>query len=540
MGKKLISLLVIVVLIVALGGCDGVTLTGGTDKTQYRTEEAVTLPMGNVTTLNPIASNDEDTYFISKLIYDSLFVLDGTMTPQKSLAKDYVVDQKNGTVTIDLVNTSWHDGRPFTGRDVAFTVKAYQRMGSNSQYSTLIDRIDDVEVEGDQRIVIHFDSKTRMSMNILTFPVVPEHAFEKGGKALEPDVDFVPVGTGQYACKSYSKTDKLSLAPNENYFGTKAKNTITFEIIPQRETTYSLLEAGSIALMVSRDPERKTTITKKGIKIVDFPSNQVEFLGYNFKSIPKEDKNVRKAIACAIDSRRIIEECYFNSGMVNDSIFFPGYLGVDTSEETYPFSLDKAAGYLEKSGYKMEKDGVLKDKNGDPFALRLLVNSDDGPRNASAQIIGEDLEKLGIQVTVQSLNREEYKAALTSGNFDIFLGGYEFDEQMDMRILLTNEGDNYTGYANNKVYDMLYEMHSGVSTQDLKRLYTEMKPLLTDELPYYCILYKTYGGIRAKTLEGEVTPVWNNYYYGCGTWKSKFELPPEEPKKEKKKDKEKE
>ena len=96
MGKKLISLLVIVVLIAALGGCDGVTLTGGTDKTQYRTEEAVTLPMGNVTTLNPIASNDEDTYFISKLIYDSLFVLDGTMTPQKSLAKDYVVDQKNG------------------------------------------------------------------------------------------------------------------------------------------------------------------------------------------------------------------------------------------------------------------------------------------------------------------------------------------------------------------------------------------------------------------------------------------------------------
>ena len=87
---------------------------------------------------------------------------------------------------------------------------------------------------------------------------------------------------------------------------------------------------------------------------------------------------------------------------------------------------------------------------------------------------------------------------------------------------------------------MLYKMHSGVSTQDLKRLYTEMKPLLTDELPYYCILYKTYGGIRAKTLEGEVTPVWNNYYYGCGTWKSKFELPPEEPKKEKKKDKEKE
>ncbi len=226
--------------------------------------------MGNVKTLNPIASTDEDTYFISKLVYDSLFVLDGEMVPQNSLVKDYEINQKDGTMTIDLVTTNWHDGKPFTGHDVEFTVRAYQSMGSNSQYSSLIDRIDDVEVESDSRIVIDFDSNTRMSMNSLTFPIVPEHVFDSVSDALAPDADFIPIGTGQYSCKSYSKTDKLSLVANEEYFGKKAKNNVTFEIIPQRATMYSLLEAGSVSLLVSRDPARKTTITKKGIDIVDF------------------------------------------------------------------------------------------------------------------------------------------------------------------------------------------------------------------------------------------------------------------------------
>lgn len=532
MAKKLISLLVLTLVLAGFFGCDGSVLTGGSDETKYRTEESITLPMGNVKTLNPIASTDEDTYFISKLIYDSLFVLDGEMVPQNSLAKSYEVDRENGTITIDLVNTTWHDGEPFTGSDVAFTVRSFQRMGTNSQYSSLIDRIDDVVVVSDNRIIIYFDSRTRMSLNILTFPIVPEHVFGWDADVLEPDTDFVPIGTGQYSCKSYSKTSRLSLVPNDKYFGTKAKNTITFEIIPQWDTTLGLLEAGSISLLVSRDPERKTAISKKGIDVVDFPSNQVEFIGFNYKTIPEEEKNVRKAVASAVDSERIIEECYFGSGMINDSLFFPGYLGVDTGKESYPFDLDKAADYLEEGGYRMSEEGVFKDKDGASLQLRVLVNSENSFRAASAEIIVEDLEKMGVEVTLVSLEGKEYKAALTRGDFDVFLGGYQFDEQMDMRLLLTNVEDNYIGYSNDKVYDMLYEMHSGASPQELKEIFTELDPILVDELPYYCVLYKTYGGIKSKTLDGEVAPIWNNYYNGCGAWKSKFELPPEEPEQE--------
>ena len=114
----------------------------------------------------------------------------------------------------------------------------------------------------------------------------------------------------------------------------------------------------------------------------------------------------------------------------------------------------------------MSEEGVFKDKDGTSLQLRVLVNSENSFRAASAEIIVEDLEKMGVEVTLVSLKGKEYKAALTRGDFDVFLGGYQFDEQMDMRLLLTNVEDNYIGYSNDKVYDMLYEMHSGASPQD--------------------------------------------------------------------------
>lgn len=87
MTKKLVAMILTVGLLAGITGCSDNPLTGSIDEKKYKTEEAVTLPMGNVKTLNPIASTDEDTYFISKLVYDSLFVLDGEMVPQEFSCK---------------------------------------------------------------------------------------------------------------------------------------------------------------------------------------------------------------------------------------------------------------------------------------------------------------------------------------------------------------------------------------------------------------------------------------------------------------------
>lgn len=523
--KILVVAMAMIIAVVTVTGCDGDILRTKKNGETYRRVEAVVLPMAMVRTLNPVISKDEDTYFISKLIYEGLFSLDNNMTPQKALAKEYSFDKENGTLTVDLVDTVWHDGKPLTSQDVIFSLKAYQRAGTNSQYSALIDRIDKIEAEGSGRIVVHFDSKTRMSLNALTFPIIPAHPYSSVAKLLEPDAGFIPIGTGPYKCTSYSNTLKLQLAPNEVYHGTKVKNSITFEVLPDNQSAYKLLQAGSISMLVSRDMDRQGEITKKGVKTVNFPGNEVEFIGFNVRNKKLKDAVVRQGIAYGVNSKRIIDECYFGSGMRNENVFFPNYMGIKSEQDAYPYSVDKGSDAMKKAGYTMGKDGFLQDKDGTHLELNLIVDSKDTARVATAAIIEEDLRKMGVKIKVESLDSAGYLSRLKEKNYDMFLGGYQFDEQMDMRYLFGDYPENYTGYTNKTITNLMNDMYGGQTPEETKATYAKMKPIIKDEVPYYCILYKTYGAMLSNTIKGQIVPTWNNYYRKSGKWYCEYIQP---------------
>ena len=85
-------------------------------------------------------------FFKMELIYDSLLEKDEKgLIPW--LAKEWTVSEDGQTYTFTLVdNATWHDGKPLTAEDVAFTVKYFEayhsysgiyadRVGKNRQYA---------------------------------------------------------------------------------------------------------------------------------------------------------------------------------------------------------------------------------------------------------------------------------------------------------------------------------------------------------------------------------------------------------------------
>ncbi|MEG0663221.1 MAG: ABC transporter substrate-binding protein, partial [Anaerovoracaceae bacterium] len=296
MTKKIISVVLVLMMALAFVSCDGNILKKNKEKKEYKTVNSVILPMSPVRTLNPAATIDEDTYFISKLVYDSLFILDEHMVPKGSLAKNYSFNAGEKSLTIDLIETTWQDGEALTGEDVAFTINAYKKAGEACQYNSTVSKIDYVNASGNQ-VTIFFYEKNNMAIDMLTFPIIPEHGFKSTAEAIKGDGAFIPMGSGQYKCDSYNATDKLVLAPNENYHGEKAINTLTFEVMPGKENAYKLLETSGISLMISKAMDRETEIRNKSIKIENFPMNEVEFLGFNFYRESLKKPEVRKAIA---------------------------------------------------------------------------------------------------------------------------------------------------------------------------------------------------------------------------------------------------
>ena len=165
-------------------------------------------------------------------------------------------------------------------------------------------------------------------------------------------------------------------------------------------------------------------LNDKDVNIKSFPSNEVEVVSFNFNHGALQDKNVRKAIAYAIDNEKIKESCYYNNAVLNDSIYYPNYLGIESNKEPYKYNTDKAKQLLSQAGYQ-------------GLSLNLIVNGDNYARNIAAQIIKSNLEDVGISVTLRSLNWEDYVSAIDSGDYDLFVGGFQIKNNYDTRSIPT-------------------------------------------------------------------------------------------------------
>jgi peptide/nickel transport system substrate-binding protein len=197
----------------------------------------------------------------------------------------------------------------------------------------------------------------------------------------------------------------------------------------------------------------------------------------------------------------------------------------------YSHDIDKAKELLEKAGYTDRNgDGLLRNTDNQTITINILVNSENKSRVSAAQIIKENCDQLGIQSYITIRDWDGFNTDLARGNFDIYIGGYQFKENYDLRPLLHTDYNNPIGYSNIVLDSLLDKMESGISQEERKSTYITIQKILTDELPYYCLLYKTYGAIASPSLKGDIKPTFINLYSGAENWHLIMEI--EEPEGE--------
>src|SRR5437899_7593839 len=77
---------------------------------------------GDATSLNPVIATDSMSYIVEWPVFDSLLELDQRLTVRPLLAEAWEMSKDGLTYTFRLKKgVKWHDGKPFTARDVAFT-----------------------------------------------------------------------------------------------------------------------------------------------------------------------------------------------------------------------------------------------------------------------------------------------------------------------------------------------------------------------------------------------------------------------------------
>jgi ABC-type transport system substrate-binding protein len=92
----------------------------------------------------------------------------------------------------------------------------------------------------------------------------------------------------------------------------------------------------------------------------------------------------------------------------------------------------------------------------------------------------------------------------------------------------------HSGYGNPIAYDdpaadaLLDAFASAKSPEDRKGIFEDLHARLIEEIPYYCLFYKTYDAVASPTLDGEMSPHFDNIYRGCESWQCIYSAVPAE------------
>ncbi|PWL94701.1 MAG: hypothetical protein DBY08_02380 [Clostridiales bacterium] len=498
-----------------------------------KTEPQSTLSFASayLDTLNPIVSKSEDTYYISKLIYNSLFDYTDSLNVEGDLAESYTVNTEKAYIDITLKQgILWHNGDSFNSGDVSFTVNAIKSYGSGGLYYEKASRIRNVDIKDDSNLRIYFNNADDCSLDSLVFPILPKKEYKSAAALIKETDDFIPIGTGMYKYSSYDALKELKLDANESFFGTKAQNSINIKILPEKSMASNMMEIDAVTCYTDIGSDRKSLVEDKNFVMYDMISNDVDFIVFNTDNPLLASKKVRKGICYAIDEKSILSEGYMDDGILTDTIYYPGFLGVADSKDTYAFNREKASEVLAGEGYEdRDLNGKLEDKDGNEVSVNLLVNNNNANRIAAARIMEKNLEQSGFDVSVKSVDWEEYNSLIEEKDFDILLTGYEVEASYDLRSFF--DGTNPWAYENTELLEKVNELDRLHTAEEYTSIYSEVKKTLVDEAQYYPLCYKKMGLIGVETFEAGKLPMFNNIYKNCSTWSWKKKITEEKNNK---------
>ena len=478
-------------------------------KAKFKTTDTLYFSIPKPENMNVLTSDEEDVNQMWHMMYASLFYYNRDLSVSPDLVEEYKTNSKHGSVKIKLKdNAKFSNGNKITATDVADSVDWIKNIGDSGPFYSYASKIASVDVKGDTSAVIHFENPSDASLSNLVFPIISSEAFSK-------DTSYDQVTSGPYLVKS-SDSEKMEFSANPGYYGKKVKNKISFLFATRGEDINGLITIGAITGKLVTGENAQSDAENLKLNFKPIKSSKMEYIGFNFRNSLLKKKVLRKSILKSINFDQLVDDYFVGLGVTNDSIYYPGFLGVK-AKKPIEFSPSKSVVSLEKAGYKRSEDkGVLIDPNGKEVKLKLLINESSQIRSSIANDIKNFLKKIDIEVEVEKIPNDEYFSRIEKGEFDIYLGGIDFDPRYDTRKLFDKSGS--IGYPNEDVINLVNKMEFCLTPEKRKANYQKLCDKLSDDVPFYCIGYYEYGFASGGRWNKQATPTFFNPYYGCENW----------------------
>lgn len=454
----------------------------------------VVASIGDANTLVPILASDSASQDICNLIFNGLVKYDKAISLVGDLAESWEVKDDGLAIIFHLrKNVRWHDGKPFTARDVEFTYKRLIDPDVKTPYSGDFERVKSLEVLDDYAVKVTYKEPFSPGLSSWGMWIMPKHILENEDLS-NTKFSRAPIGTGPYKFKEWKSGEKIVLVANPDYFeGRPYIDIYIYRIIPDQATTFLELqtqgvdEVGLTPLQYSRQTDTK--FFERYYRKYRYPSFGYTYLGFNLKDPKFKDRRVRLAIDYAIDKEEIIEGVLLVLGRVSTGPFSPESWAYDKTVKPVSFDAATARQLLKEAGWEdTDVDGWL-DKDGEKFEFTLITNQGNDPRKMTAEIIQRRLKSIGIDMKIRII---EWATFLTEfidkRRFEAVILGWGLSRDPDNYDIWHSskqkEGEfNFIGYENKEVDKLLEEGRRVFEQEKRKEIYNRIHQLIYDDHP---------------------------------------------------------
>ena len=463
---------------------------------------------------------------VTEQIYNKLFEISNTAIPTPILAQSYSISPDGKIITIYLRkgikfhHTDWFKPtRDFNADDVVFSlnrVLGYETYlptleqsavdYKNPQYRIFHEQAKKVRFPYFESIKLNQKIESVKALNPHTVQITlfkpdasilshlasqyaiifsQEYAVQLNADDNLVQLDLLPVGTGPYKVKNYFRNQYVRLEKNEDYWKKDAKiKNIIIDLSTDR--TGRLVKFFNGECQIASYPEvSQLGLLKENDKryyVKSAEGMNLAYLAFNFQNAVIQDEQVRRAIAQAINRQRIIKTIYHNTATVANNIIpnISWASSVNTPDFAYDFNPSEAK-------------KVLQDKQ---LHLNMWVLNEEQVYNPAplktAELIKEDLNNIGVNVTIRSVTRTFLIDQLNkkSENYDMILTGWlagNLDPDSFMRpILSCNAASEMTNLSNwcDEDFDQL--MDKALDSPNLwerAHVYNQAQELILSKLP---------------------------------------------------------
>jgi peptide/nickel transport system substrate-binding protein len=391
--------------------------------------------------LNYLIPKGEVSYSVRPWIVDTLMYRSPfeafSMYPNIAMIDDIDKDRSFVVFKIDK-RAKFSDQTPITANDVLFSFQKLQQQGLyNYQIA-----YKDITVRVIDSFKIRFDFKQKNRELPLILGLMPIFSAKTLDKAFSTQDLTPPIMSSPYKVITAEAGKSVTLKKDMNYWGLqtpqgKARfhfDTVKFEFFQNDIACFESFKAGQSDFFYDDNLKRlHTSYNFPAMENGDYVRNTVSTqrpasmyaFTLNTRRPMLDDIYLRKAMFLAFNFNAVSNDYLYGEFKQIKSLFAGSELAYDKNGfalEDFPTDIRQrlvlAHKILKANGYYF-KNGILKNNKHEPVQFHLLLNNPLDEKFAGA--LKSDLEKIGVALTVQTVDTSVYQHYLTDFNYDMLV-----------------------------------------------------------------------------------------------------------------------